>query len=200
MLTNHLNKPFLLDQELNGFKGKRKRGREESSKKAVTARTIMTMPNLLMSKHLDPSAPTRPSTSSADVEPMDLDENNTAVEQYHINLGDKAALIQTLPERGSGNKNDSERGLLNTGRRGELRGLLSTIDALLGTPLAKKRQVEWDDVFVKFLHQDWQREDDDLNDDDFETVDMFVEVLGQQLNSMFPYLPHNPRRLNDKVI
>ncbi|KAI8807437.1 hypothetical protein BJ742DRAFT_773178 [Cladochytrium replicatum] len=39
--------------------------------------------------------------------------------------------------------------------------------------------------------------DEDLDD---QTVDLFVEVLAQQLDSTLPYLPHNPRRLNDEVI
>ncbi|KAI8807790.1 hypothetical protein BJ742DRAFT_894620 [Cladochytrium replicatum] len=63
--------------------------------------------------------------------------------------------------------------------------------------------------------QDEDGQDDDGNEDgnkddfknmtyldngDFKTVDLFVEVLDQQLDSMLPYLPHNPRRLNDKFI
>ncbi|KAI8811136.1 hypothetical protein BJ742DRAFT_769521 [Cladochytrium replicatum] len=42
--------------------------------------------------------------------------------------------------------------------------------------------------------------DDSLDDGNFETVDLFVEVLAQQLDSMLPYLRHNPHRLDDKVI
>ncbi|KAI8806302.1 hypothetical protein BJ742DRAFT_774303 [Cladochytrium replicatum] len=163
---------------------------------------------------------------------MDLDENNTA-------------------EGESGNKNDSERGLRARSISVQLRD--TAIDALLGTPLAKKGRVKRDDVFVKnycikigiekesgghgglsptSAKQQWsqicacfeklgvtdvkeddegQDEDgneynfknvnDDLDDGTFKT-DLFVEVLAQQLDSMLPYLPvpHNPRRLDDKVI
>ncbi|KAI8809075.1 hypothetical protein BJ742DRAFT_853049 [Cladochytrium replicatum] len=130
---------------------------------------------------------------------MDLDENNTA--------------------GGSGNKNDTvSKGLLKRGRKKELRRYPvqlgdTTIDALLGTPLAKKRNVKRDDVFVKnyclkigiervivdvqlipVIQNDPTGRvpineidfgvDDDLDDGDFETVDLFVEVLAQQLDSM----------------
>ncbi|KAI8808926.1 hypothetical protein BJ742DRAFT_891546 [Cladochytrium replicatum] len=41
--------------------------------------------------------------------------------------------------------------------------------------------------------------DEDLVDGEFKTVDFFVEVIAQQLDSMLPYHLHNPRRLDDKV-